>query len=124
MSPRPRLAATAQRFRIGELATQGGVSRDAIRFYEREGLLPRPRRTPSKHRVYDHRAIEQIHFIRRAQDMGLSLADIRRLLALRDANGARACQEAADVLAARLGAYEERIAAFEAYRERLREAVP
>jgi len=37
--------------RIGELATRCRVSRDTIRFYEREGLLPRPRRTPSQHRV-------------------------------------------------------------------------
>ena len=123
MGPRSRLAAAAERFRIGELATQGGVSRDAIRFYEREGLLPRPRRTPSRHRIYDHRAIEQIRFIRRAQDLGLSLADIRQLLALREVSGPGACRQVVVVLAARLKAYEERIAAHETYRERLRDGL-
>ena len=41
--------------KIGELAIRCGVSRDTIRFYEREGLLPRPGRTPSQYRVYDSR---------------------------------------------------------------------
>lgn len=123
MSPGSSRTEAAQRFRIGELASQCGVSRDAIRFYEREELLPRPRRTPSKHRIYDYRASAQVRFIRRAQELGLSLADIRHLLAVRDANAVEACREAADVLGARLKAYEERITAFETYRQRLQDGL-
>lgn len=118
-----RLHAAPERFRIGELATRGEVSRDAIRFYEREGLLPRPRRTPSRHRVYDQRAVEHLRFIRRCQELGLSLADIRSLHPVRDGSDAAACRRLAETLGARLQAYEERIEAFETYRRRLQQAL-
>ena len=75
------------RIRIGELAEEAGVSRDTIRFYERAGLLPKPRRTATRHRVYDHDVAQQIRFIRRAQDLGLTLDDIRQLIELREAGG-------------------------------------
>lgn len=112
-----------ERFRIGELAEQSGVSRDAIRFYEREGLLPRPRRSASRHRLYDHRAVTHVRFIRRSQELGLSLADIRRLLPVREADGPAASRRVTEVLEARLKAYEERIAAFETFRRRLTEGL-
>ena len=111
-----------ERIRIGELAARCGVTRDTIRFYEREGLLPRPRRTASRHRVYDGRAEEQVRFIRRSQVLGLSLGDIRRLLPLRE-SGAAACHRAAEILRARLDAYEERIATFDRFRELLKEGL-
>ena len=112
-----------ERIRIGELAARCNVSRDTIRFYEREGLLPRPRRTASRHRVYDDRAVNQVRFIRRSQGLGLSLGDIRRLLPLRDSSGPGASRRAAEVLGERLEVYEERIATFDRFRQLLKEGL-
>ena len=123
MGSRPALRLVTERFRIGALAAWCAVSRDAIRFYEREGLLPRPRRTPSRHRLYDQRAVVQVRLIRRAQELGLSLADIRRLLPLRDSTSAGTCRRVSEILQTRLEAYESRIASFENYRKRLAEGV-
>lgn len=120
---RPTLSAVNGRIRIGDLAAQCGVTRDAIRFYEREGLLPRPRRTASRHRVYDQRTVTHLRFIKRSQDLGLSLADVKRLLPLRETTGAAGCRRVTEILEARLGDYEERIARFDTYRQRLGEGL-
>lgn len=67
---------------IGAAAKAAGVGIDTIRYYEREGLLPAPRRRPSGYRDYDGDVVARLRFIRRAKDLGFSLADIRDLLAL------------------------------------------
>jgi MerR family copper efflux transcriptional regulator len=67
---------------IGPLARSAGVGIDTVRYYEREGLLPPPRRTPSGYRSYTRETVGRLHFIRRAKDLGFSLDDIRDLLAL------------------------------------------
>lgn len=68
--------------RIGALAREAGVGVDTIRYYEREGLLPEPRRRASGYRDYEAGAVAQLRFIRRAKGLGFSLDDIRELLAL------------------------------------------
>ena len=62
--------------RIGVLATRAGVSASRIRFYEAQGLLPRPARRASGYRDYDERALEILAFINRARSLGFSLAQI------------------------------------------------
>ena len=69
--------------RIGQVARRAGISVQAVRFYEREGLLPRPARLPSGYRVYPESVIRRLRFIRRAKALGFSLREIRELLALR-----------------------------------------
>lgn len=71
-----------QRFTIGAVARRAGVGIDTIRYYEREGLLPPPRRRASGYRDYDPSAVERLRFARRAKDLGFSLKEIRELLAL------------------------------------------
>ena len=68
---------------IGPLAKLSGVRPDTIRFYERSGLLPKPPRTASGYRVYDDAALKQVGFIRKAQSLGFSLEEIRRIIGLR-----------------------------------------
>ncbi|HEU0078185.1 MAG TPA: MerR family DNA-binding protein [Longimicrobiaceae bacterium] len=68
---------------IGSVAREAGVGIETIRFYEREGLIGEPPRTPSGYRQYPEEAIERVRFIQRAKDLGFSLAEIRDLLALR-----------------------------------------
>ena len=75
---------------IGRLARAAGVGIDTVRFYEREGLLPRPRRTASGYRQYGEGDAERLRFIRRAKALGFTLEEIGELLALNDGKGSRA----------------------------------
>lgn len=72
----------ASHMTIGAVARGAGVPIDTIRYYERAGLLPQPRRRGSGYRDYDRGAIDRLRFIRRAKTLGFSLDDIRELLAL------------------------------------------
>lgn len=75
--------AIPERLTIGRLAQVGGVNLETIRYYEREGLLPRPPRTRSGYRIFPTDAARRLRFIKRAQELGFSLKEIRDLLALR-----------------------------------------
>lgn len=68
---------------IGHLAKQAGVNLETVRFYERRGLLPRPPRSAAGYRLFPAEATRRLKFIRRAQELGFSLAEIRELLSLR-----------------------------------------
>lgn len=68
---------------IGELAERAGVSVQTVRYYERRGLLPEPKRTRSGYRDYEHQALRRLRFILRSKDLGFTLSEIDELLALR-----------------------------------------
>jgi DNA-binding transcriptional MerR regulator len=68
---------------IGGVAKKIGLSPDAIRFYERTALLPRPSRTTGGFRQYADTDVETLRFIRRTQGLGFTLNEVRELLALR-----------------------------------------
>ncbi len=68
--------------KIGEVAKAAGVGIDAVRFYEREGLLPAPPRRPSGYRKYSRDAVLDLRFIRRAKELGFSLREISELLSI------------------------------------------
>jgi DNA-binding transcriptional MerR regulator len=68
---------------IGKLAKRGGVNLETIRYYEREGLMLPPPRKDSGHRAYSLRAVGRLRFIKRTQELGFRLAEIKELLALR-----------------------------------------
>ena len=70
---------TGRVLRIGELAVASGLTRDALRYYERKGLLPRSRRTSGGFREYDSGAVDRVRFIKQAQAHGLTLRGIRDL---------------------------------------------
>ncbi|MGQ0702239.1 MAG: heavy metal-responsive transcriptional regulator [Gemmatimonadales bacterium] len=74
---------TAKPLLIGDVAAQTGVSVHTLRFYERERMLTRPERDRSGYRRYDEEAIRVVRFIKRAQELGFSLPEIRELLRLR-----------------------------------------
>ena len=77
----------------GELARLTGVSTDALRHYERLGLLPRPPRTRGGYRDYPAQALERVRLIRRALSAGFSLAELTTILKMRD-RGEVPCQKA------------------------------
>src|SRR5438105_2930375 len=68
--------------KIGEIATRSGVGIETIRYYERERLLLEPERRPSGYRQYDESSLERLEYIRRAKELGFTLAEIRELLDL------------------------------------------
>ncbi|GGX86373.1 MerR family transcriptional regulator [Litchfieldella qijiaojingensis] len=79
-----------QTLSIGELSELSGVANQAIRFYEKEKLMPAPQRTEANYRRYPMDAVARLQFIVHAKQWGFTLDEIRELLILQDANGDRA----------------------------------
>jgi DNA-binding transcriptional MerR regulator len=75
---------------IGAVARQAGVSAQTLRYYERRRLLTAPPRTVSGYRAYPASVVRRVRFIKQAQQLGNTLREIRRLLALRDQPGGNA----------------------------------
>lgn len=95
-------------FTVSELAEQGRVSADAVRYYGRLGLLPETGRSGGGHRYYDEEALERLRFIKGAQWLDLTLDEIRELLELWD-RGACPCGPASAVLHKRIVAIDEHV---------------
>lgn len=79
----PIMHGLAKRLTIGRLAQQSGVNLETVRYYERRGLLAKPPRTASGYRLFPSDAAGRLRFIKRAQELGFSLDEIRELLAFR-----------------------------------------
>ncbi|SRR5216684_2740771 len=104
--------------RIGEIAGQAGVPAKTIRFWEDQGLLPQPSRTPSGYRDYDPVITERLAFIRQAQAAGLTLEHIRQVLAIRD-RGQPPCMHVTTLISQRLSEIEARLAELTRARDQL-----
>jgi DNA-binding transcriptional MerR regulator len=87
--------------RIGQISKRAGVSIDAIRFYERNGLLPAARRSEGGFRLYSSDDLSALQFIRNLQMLGFSLNEIGEFLSLRT-NDLRACSEVRKMLDCKL----------------------
>jgi len=98
----------ARPLRIGELAAASGLTRDALRYYERQGLLPRSRRTSGGFREYDGGAVDRVRFIKQAQAHGLTLREIRDLVSHQSDAGRTRCRHVRDLLAHKLEQLEGR----------------
>jgi DNA-binding transcriptional MerR regulator len=104
--------------RIGELAARSGVAARTIRYYEGIGLVLPPPRTDGGYRDYREEALGRLSFIRAAQSIGLSLGEIREILAFRD-RGEVPCSHVASLIDRRAAELSERIAALERMRRDL-----
>jgi len=72
-----------QRLKIGEVADRTGVSKQTLRYYEEEGLLEKPYRSPtSGYRKYEPEAVYRVRFIKNAQELGFTLNEIKNLLSI------------------------------------------
>lgn len=105
--------------RIGDLATASGLTTKTIRFYEQAGLLPAPPRTPSGYRDYPKQTATRLAFIRDAQGAGLTLAEIRSILTVRD-TGQAPCAHVTALIDQRLDDIERRLDELAKTREVLR----
>jgi DNA-binding transcriptional MerR regulator len=94
--------------RIGELADQLGMTTKGIRFYESTRLLPEPARDTSGYRSYCDEDAERLRFIKTAQRLGLSLDEIKEIIAFRD-RGERPCAYVVGVLHRQVADLDERI---------------
>ena len=117
------MSVSSKGYRIGELATLTGLTPDALRFYERQGLLDRPARTPGRFRVYAAPTIERIRFIKRAQALGLTLAEIQELVHFNGKGGLKRCRRVRDLLKGQLAELDTRLAELSALRETLEETL-
>lgn len=95
--------------KIGELASASGVTTKTIRFYENEGLMPEPDRTPSGYRDYSLEHLARLQFIRRAQAAGLSLREAGQILTVYD-RGEQPCGHVHTMLTERLDQVRAKIA--------------
>lgn len=102
--------------RIGDLASQAGVTVKTLRFYEHAGILPPAARTPAGYRDYDPSALSRLRFIKAAQAAGLTLAEVRQVITVREDDGAP-CRHVTTLLDAHAADLDRRIAELTALRE-------
>lgn len=95
--------------RIGEVAEQVGINPKTIRYYEGIGLLPDPQRLPSGYREYSDDDVDRLGFIRTAQRLGLSLAEISEILGFRERDE-RPCEYVLSVLDRQVADLDRRMA--------------
>lgn len=110
------MAMTTSGLTIGGLARAGGVGVETVRYYQRRGLLPTPRRGGGMRR-YDEKDLKRLRFVRSAQAAGFTLEQVGELLAL-DATNDRA--RARSLAKARIAALDEKIAELEGARDALK----
>jgi len=104
--------------RSGELGRLAGVSADTLRHYERMKLLPAPKRSPGNYRMYPPGALDRVRLIRRALSVGFSLAELVKILKVRDSGGAP-CRQVKRLLEEKLIQVNEQITELMAMREHL-----
>ncbi len=111
-----------KQLKIGEVSKLSGIGIEALRFYEKSGLLDRPGRTYSGYRLYDESVLERLAFIKQAQILGFSLDEIKQLIEHKR-NGENPCVEVREVVRIRLAELNERIEQMIEYRDELAAAL-
>ena len=107
-------------YRIGELAAQSGLTPDALRYYERLGLLPAPARSPGGFRLYSDTALDRLRFIKRAQLLDFRLAEIHELVSFNGRGGLRRCRRVHDLLSRKVAALDAKLKALTALQKTLK----
>jgi len=108
--------------KIGEVSRLSGIGIEALRFYEKSGLLDRPSRTESGYRLYDAEVLEKLDFIKRAQVLGFSLDEIKRIISEKRA-GQSPCAKVREIVRRRLQELDERMKEMRRYRNELAKAL-
>lgn len=95
-------------FTVGKLAKAAGVSVEAVRFYEKKGLMPEPERLSSGYRAYDKTSLAHLNFIQRTKNMGFTLKETKELLELSN-NPKADCGDTCDKVDEKIADIELRI---------------
>ena len=93
--------------RIGTVAQLAGVSIQTILYYERQGLIPLPRRSEANYRIYTPKAIDLVRFIKSAQQLGFTLQEIKKLILWRN-SGVASCTDVQEFTNAKIVELEEK----------------
>lgn len=105
---------------IGGVARAAGVNVETIRYYQRMGLVPVPKRVYGSFRDYPPEVATRVRFIKRAQQLGFTLAEVKNLLALEDGQN---CKKAQGLAATKLATVEARIADLQRMRRTLKDLI-
>jgi len=103
-----RVGTSGEALRSGDLAKLTGVSTDTLRHYERLGVLAHPKRTEAGYRIYPADAVKRVRLVRRALSVGFSLAELVRILRVRDHGGAP-CKQVRALTASKLEQIDEQM---------------
>ncbi len=109
---------SGSQLKIGEVSKRSGIGIEALRFYEKSGLLDRPGRTYSGYRLYDEGVLERLAFIKQAQLLGFALNEIKEIIAHKQ-EGISPCAEVREIVRMRLSELDERIKQMHRYRKEL-----
>ncbi len=101
--------------RVGELAKRLGVNTQTIRYYERIGLLPEPKRTEAGYRLYGEEDERRLRFVKNARDAGLALGEVKEVLAFHE-RGEPPCEYVTETIARRAEEVERQIAELKVFK--------
>lgn len=107
-------------FTIGKLAAACGVGIHAVRYYEKRGLLSKPRRTAGGFRLYDSETVEQLMFIRQAQAFGLTLEEIRKIIVCGQKGLDPCCDMVSGIYNQKLEEFESKIRILQQMKKKLK----
>ena len=122
MKSNPQSTTLLKTLRAGELARACGISTDTLRHYERVGVLPKPQRTSAGYRQYPAEAVARVRTVRRALDIGFSLAELARFMRARE-RGGTPCREVRALAVRKLADLERRLEELTILRDQMRQLV-
>ena len=120
MAAEPLTATEERIWTIGQLAKRLDLNPRTIRYYERIQLVPAPERTGAGYRIYGQADEDRLRFIKSAQRLGLSLGEVKEVLAFRE-RGQQPCRYVASVIERRLGEVNQRLRDLRAFKAELTE---
>ena len=109
-------------FTIGDVAKQAKVRIETLRYYEREGLVASPPRSASNYRLYPEDTVRRVQFIKRAQELGFSLKEIKELLSLR-VDPTTSCADVRNRAQEKITTIEEKVRTLKAMKHALMQLV-
>ena len=108
--------------RVGSIAKKAGVGVQTLHYYERIGLLPKPARSASNYRLYSYETIRRVRFIKKAQALGMTLDETKRILDLKD-RGRAPCRKVVELGEKHFADIDARLTQLRAYRRALAQAL-
>ena len=108
--------------KAGAVARAAGVGVQTLHYYERLGLLQKPKRSAANYRLYSPEAVRRVRFIKKAQVLGLTLEETKQILDLKD-HGREPCRKVAELGEKHLQEIDARLTQLRAYRRALAQAV-
>ncbi len=111
---------TRSNLQIGQVAQKSGISIDAIRYYEKEGLLREPSRSQGGFRLYSAESVDQLVFIQKAQALGLTLKEIKSIMCCGDKGLEPCCDLTVGLFTKKIDEFEAKIKELQAMKKKLK----